>query len=313
MPDPLPPPSTSDRAFVLASLAWGVDQPSDTSPIWRKLSPDTRARLLQARAVVGTPASPLDDLQQAQRSAQRLDPDHIHPTWWRRALADESPAVRLAVLRHAPDEIRRTLGEAPAPDDAPLPHLDALRWALALWTERLVGGPPAGPDDAPIIRALGLPSQLATARLVRAAGLVKLAYAVGSAPTGKAPFQVPVSPPGASVLARLVTSLPSDTRLARLTTWDVEDSSRVAGPRRDPVLHLGSTTAARLLAAADPQRARWALQRLPYALARELRTRMTLNNPLVSGRSLVRFESSLWQLAQQWADSARPRAESPSS
>ena len=48
---------------------------------------------------------------------------------------------------------------------------------------------------------------------------------------------------------------------------------------------------------ADPHRARWALQHLPYPVAKFVRTKMSLSNRFVSNHALVAWESRIFQMA----------------
>jgi hypothetical protein len=60
---------------------------------------------------------------------------------------------------------------------------------------------------------------------------------------------------------------------------------------------LGLITVGRLLADAEPHRVRWALQHLPYNLAKFTRARVTLTNPRVAGARLLAWEERLFQEA----------------
>ncbi len=105
-------------------------------------------------------------------ASARPDPTRVHPSWFVRALAAESPAVRLAVAAHAPgpvgEALRRGLGLDPsdlATDRSPDP--EAIGWALALWSERLVGDVPGLDSDPPVVVALTRLRPRELARLVK--------------------------------------------------------------------------------------------------------------------------------------------------
>src|SRR5690606_31735272 len=74
--------------------------------------------------------------------------------------------------------LRRSLGYV---DEGPIlmhpPHPEALAWALALATERFVGGPPRRANDPPIVRAIAALDGRGHHRLASALGLAKLAFA----------------------------------------------------------------------------------------------------------------------------------------
>jgi len=172
----------ADLALLLCSRAWPCLEMTamDRSP-WLGLEPGWRDRLL--RIVEGCelpgPAGALDLLRRSHLLQCRAELDRVHSSWWIRALQDESPAVRRAVAVHGPARVRSVALGLEAADfpEAPPPVPEAIGWVLALWTERLVGGEPAGENDRPVIVALaGLPPPQLV-RLCHAAGMAKLALA----------------------------------------------------------------------------------------------------------------------------------------
>ena len=175
----------ADLALLLSARAWGCPESTatDRSP-WLGLEPGWRDRLLgsgEASELPG-PAAALDLLRQSHRLQCRAELDRVHSSWWIRALQDESPAVRRVIATHGPPRVRAAARAAlglSAEDlhDGPPPSPEAIGWVLALWTERLVGGEPAGANDPPVIVALaGLPPPQLF-RLSHAAGQAKATLA----------------------------------------------------------------------------------------------------------------------------------------
>jgi len=191
-------------------------------------------------------AAALRQLARAHREEARADLSRIHPTWLARAVQDESPAVRAIVAGFGPPSVQsalRTAFGAPRAPDRP-PHPEVLEWVLSLWAERLVGGEPERDDDPPVIIALTRLSPREAYRLWQGVGEAKRRLA-------EDPNQRP--------------------EVRQLLQRDIETVDRARfGPRRRTAL-LGLTTAARLLADCDLFRSRWALQRLPYPVVKQIR------------------------------------------
>jgi len=160
--------------------------------------------------------------------------------------------------------LHRELGLEPAdlwPEFRPDP--DALRWALGLWDERIVGDLPERPEDPPVILALSRLDLWEIVALARASGLAKRALAAHNSP-----------PLGARARDRF-------DHFQR--HWGERNRSSLADARRS--FHaelkgrhqkrgwgrLGLVTFGCLLARAEPYRARWALQHLPYSVGRRIR------------------------------------------
>ena len=282
MPEVSGSPSTADRALLRAFRAWGGGDFERSSA---RLSADWRGRLLGSwpSTTRETPEEARAGLRRDQEASARPDPSRVHPSWFVRALQPESPAVRLAVAAHAPQPIRealrRGLGIEPpdlVPDRAPDP--EALGWALALWSERLVGDVPDRDDDPPVVVALTRLSPRELARVIKLCGLVKHAFAVES--FGPSEFD-----------ESLVRFTPLDrVRFGyfrrhigvadpRLITHARVDLRAIEGDRRRGHSRLGLLTFGRLIASVEAHRARWASQHVPYPIAKRLRNRGTTTLP----------------------------------
>jgi hypothetical protein len=280
--------STTDRALVAALAAWGG---VEALPSLRRFGAQ-RARGLAGALVPEPPPEPLEWLRRAHAAQLAPDPARVHPSWFVRALQEESPAVRRIVLGATPEPLRsdliRGVGLNPsdlAPDGPVDP--EARDVALALWTERLVGDLPPDENDPPVIRALTTLGPFALYRLFRLCGLAKRSII-----------------PGASILAsrprmaarfdafRARLAGPFDPRLVQLAAneWASTESfgrHRLAG--------YGLATPGRLLAGADPYRARWALQHVPYPVAKRLRGAASRTESSV--RAVIKMERQVLDAA----------------
>jgi hypothetical protein len=214
--------------------------------------------------------APLEDLRRTHRAQARAEPGGVHPTWWVRALKDESPAVRRVVSARAGPELQpilqHGLGLGPAELESKRPtHPDALRWVLGLWDERVVGDLREGPDEPRVVIALSRLTLRELVTLAEAAGLAKLALA------GDAPARL------RSRLRYLFVAFQRGWGQASptLRSWARNDYLHFMEGRTrkqdQPWCRLGLITLGRLLAGVEPYRARWALQHLPYAIARMIR------------------------------------------
>ncbi|HEV3121223.1 MAG TPA: hypothetical protein VGY53_04945, partial [Isosphaeraceae bacterium] len=233
----------------------------------------------------------------------RVDLERVHPSWWVRGLQDESRAVQRAVASHGPPNVRAALrrGLFLADDEIKPnqpPHPLALRWALNLWPERLVGGPAARPDDPPVIFAITGLNSVARLRLLVTVGLAKLAVALGPSETAAGLLGRDGLPMRQSDRVAHFQSLwgKSESRLVHLARIDLGTAKR-AGDRI--VSRLGLITVARLLTVHEPHRVRWALQHIPYSVAKQVRSRMGLANPLLSAAALIAWEERLVEMASQ--------------
>lgn len=295
-----PDPGEADLVLLLAMKSWapaprGVGAAEAATRVLERLEPSWAARLLRlAGELDRDPGSiPLDRirarerLRQAHRAEARLTTERIHPTWWARGLAQESPSVRRAVVAAAPDSIRDRIQSGLLLDNDDLrserpADPEVLGWACALWTERLVGGEPDRPDDPPVIAAMTGGSLRRAYRICRRAGRIKLALA------GESPAS-PASPVGAIIAA----DRPELSAVARHDAQSVVPSRKL--PARHRAARVGLVTIARLLAECEPFRVRWALQHWPYAIAKLTRSLI----PPASKRSevVIQAEAEILNLA----------------
>lgn len=298
--------TTADRALLRARSVWGR---APGQSFWTHFAAGWRSRL-EAGSQAG--GEPLADRQAARTelaadhvAEARADLTDVHPSWWARALKEESPAVQRAVCKHtdptAGPALQAALQLAAAdlnPDRAP--HPEALRWALTLWRERLVGGPPLGPFDPPAIVAIGQPDRHAVSRLLARLGLAKLAFVTNAEGAG-----AELSPRDRQRLALFQAMWPeADRRLAGVARDDWAIARQM---REHALLVLGLTSIARLLAMAEPFRVRWALQHLPYNLAKFARLQ-TVKTTSADPIELIAWESQLLKAAQAQL-AAEPQAD----
>jgi hypothetical protein len=290
-----PSPGAADRAFLLASRAWGADM--DRLP--DRLAADWKARLSAPPDPPAPPAESLDRLRVEHQAHARPDLPRIHPSWWVRALQDESATVRRAVTAYGPEPIRERLRnelELSRDEVVPTadPHPDAVSCVLALWSEPLVGGPPLREDDPPIVAALAGLGRAQVTLLISLAGLAKLA----AIPDAAAP-----SPATDRVVARLDALRASwqdlDPRLVQVARLDL---ARSEGQHLANLPRLGLITVGRLLGGCEPQRARWALQHLPYPIAKMLRPHMGEPSHLLDPDTLTTWESRVLAMALERLD-----------
>ncbi len=271
--------SVTDQALLKALRVWGdvVD-----SSVWNCLPAD-RANNLRAawdrfsRMQVDRAR---ESLRLEHAAQARADLRRVHPSWWIRALKDETPAIRRAIVSHASEDWREPLRKGLAfserdveSDHAPLTA--ALAWVSSLWTERLVGDLAERADDPPAIRILCGFSPSAAARLIRVAGLAKWAV-------------VPSDPPALRTRDReRLGAFREASRTIRNSYRELaaRDVAALGRAPKHALVRLGSVSLARLLSLADPYRVRWALQHVPYPVAKFLRsmmpTRVTPNQPWI--------------------------------
>jgi hypothetical protein len=296
-------PSTADRALLLATRAWGdpgtVDRFDRFAPDWGKA-----LRTSWPRFSTVTPREAREALRRDHEGSARPDLGRIHPSWLLRASRAESPAVRRAITTHSPppvgEMILRGLGRdrsSPGPGPGPglTPDPEAVGWALTLWTERLVGDVADRADDPPVVVAITRMRPREVARLIKVCGQVKHAFAI----EGQGPSKDDEALVRMSVLDRVRIAFfrrwigAADPRLVPAARRDLE----VIGPdRRRGHSRLGLLTFGRLLDSAEPHRARWAMQHLPYPVVKQMREKA--ESPL-STRALAAWES--WVLESAWA------------
>jgi hypothetical protein len=292
----------AEHATRLSARAWGMPHAATPDPsFWRGLEPSWAERLRSAEEIpeVASPETALGLLRRSSQLQKRAGLDGVHPSWCVRALQDETPAVRRLVAAALTPDLRqvvlRSLSLEPddlAPDREPDPEVRA--WILALWAERLVGGEPLHVDEPPAIVAVAGPRPVARFRLLYAAGLAKIAMA-GLVSTGHA------GPLKGERLSWLAQRLEMPGPKAR--EWARRDLDRLVGDgslRGRNVALLGLATLARLLADCDPFRVRWALQHLPYPVAKRARSLMPAaehRSPAVSRLEAVILKTAWRRLA----------------
>ncbi len=309
-----PAHSPADLALVRAVRAWGDQQdPDPESSFWSRFSPAYRARLTQAWAATSrlTPEVAWQTLLHDQQESARFDPARVHSSWFARILEAESPAVRQLVAHHAPEPIRSRMAGLPsthwaAPEGESSPGLIAnpvaIAWALTLWAERLVGDVAEVPDEPPIILALSRFSIRDLVRLAKVVGQVKQAFAISE---GLGPSSADEEIARATMMDRVRVAYfrrmigRADPRLVPLARGDF---AAVAGDRRRTYAAVGLITLSRLLKACDPRRARWAIQHLPYSVARRTGAIGDGEHLIASGlppRAIRAWEA--WILEAAWA------------
>lgn len=281
--------SPTDQALVAALAAWGG---VEALPLLRRFGTQ-RARELAGSLVPDPPPEPLELLHDARSAQHGPDPARVHPSWYVRALQDESPAVRRVVAAATAEPLRSILirGLDLDPADLATDHPgepEAHRIASALWTERLVGDLPHRDDDPPAIEALATLGPVGLYRLLRLCGLARRSILPGA--TIDARHRVM-----AERLATLRASIvgPIDPRLVQVLAneWLATESlgrHRLAG--------FGLTTLGRLLNRADPYRVRWALQHIPYPIAKRLR--IAASRPEASVRQVLALEGRVLDAAR---------------
>jgi hypothetical protein len=290
--------SIADRTLLAAVAAWGG---GNGKRLWDRFSPGWRERLINAPHHRIDAVAARKGLNRVHAATARSSPKRIHPSWYVRALQEESPAVRRAVAAHAPDAIAPalTVGLDLSPRDLTPdrpPHPRVLRWAQSLWTERLVGGPPASPTDEPVVAVFGgLENAETRDRFAAILGLAKWGYAL-AAPGLPGDFESrhtldEVDRAWLDQFQNLWGE--ADPRLAHVAHLDLTAAEAAA-----PFLpRLGLVTVARLLSVVEPTRARWLLQHLPYDAAKLARTRMNLAHATIPRRVLLEWEGKIFQAA----------------
>jgi hypothetical protein len=242
-------------------------------------------------AGVGDTAAAAAALRFEHEAQARPDLTRIHPSWWARALKDEPRSVQRTVAFTLPASLRGSLCEELglstddlAPDRPPDPHACAL--AAALWSARLAGDVPELAGDPPVVAALTRFDSRTVARLLRATGLAKWALTQIAAP--------PLDAHDSARYEGFKTGRGDmDPRFAQVCMADVE----AIGPgATHAVEQAGIVSFARQLNTAEPFRARWALQHVPYSTAQALRAMM--GPPGRKAPMLARWESGL--LAAAW-------------
>jgi len=300
----------ADRAFLLAMRAWAdprVQSAADGEENARShalilrfrdwLDPVWVQRLCEAwdresrDADASEPARALDRLRKMHQASARVDLGRVHPSWWVRALLEESPAVQRVVTTSLPESLRHPVQAGLLLDSQDLLSERAvapevLGWVLGLWTERLVGGEPERPDDPPAIRTLSCLSPRAGYGLCRLAGFCKMLLA------GREPDDARHLPSQRArwewLHGRLAVAGPEFQAAVRR---DLQAGVSTKVAHRHHSARIGLVTFGRLLAECEPFRVRWALQHWPYPIAKLTRSLMPpadqRSPSLVDGESLV--------------------------
>jgi hypothetical protein len=289
--------SPSDRALVAALAGWGG---AETPALLLRLG-HQRARVLADLGKASTLPDPVATLHIAHEAQLGANASDIHPTWFSRALKEESASIQRTVVSAAVEPLRSLLLQsldlttADLQTDRPI-NPEIAQFVLSLWTERLVGDGPSVEADLPAVTALVTLPPRRLARFVMLVGLAKLAMLAGSKQAG-------VDQSEHRQLARFQGMLPepTDPRLLKLASNDWT-SARQAG--HHAVAILGLSSIGRMLGQADPYRVRWTLQHLPYQVAKRLRA--YANGREASIDAVLTWESRFFDLGQaRLADSER--------
>jgi hypothetical protein len=243
-------------------------------------------------------AKSLEILRAEHAAEARPNPEQIHPSWWVRALQEESDAVRRTVATHASPAARTAICLAFGLDAAALAgnassDPEVVGWALALWAERLVGGPPIRDDDPPVLAALAQDGSQRLSRLLAMVALAKRSFVPESEESRPSPPRVQERL--AYFRARWGNSV---GRLAELAREDL--ASIPANTVEDP--RLGLVTIARLLSVVEQHRVRWALQHIPYNAAKFTRSRMNLGSSALSKSEVLTWEGRILEAARERLD-----------
>ena len=115
MTPPMPP--QADQTLLKALAVWGPGRGGELG-FWARFEPAWRRRLGEALE-----SEPPEAQQQAHSALAALhgwqarpDERQVHPSWWVRAVQDESPAVRATVAREASEVVSASLaGLGPLP------------------------------------------------------------------------------------------------------------------------------------------------------------------------------------------------------
>jgi len=282
----------ADRGLMLLLFRYGQ---GPDSTVWQRLSADWRRRLEPSWSeVIGDLDAnrARDLLADEHRAEARPDPKHIHPSWFIRAAREQSSAAQRIIAQQAAEPIASTIRRALGLNAESLmphrpPHPEAMAWVLALWTERLVGGPETLPNDPPVVRALSRLDGRGHYGMITTLGLGKLALAN-------------VTPARLSHHHRrrfeaLRTRLTVDD--PNRPDWASRDVEAVGNPNaRHVLVWLGLLTVGRLLASVEPHRRRWALQHLPYEAAKPIRVAWLSDNWPAQSEIVLSEERSLFRV-----------------
>ena len=304
--------SPADLALVRAIRAFddsgGMGRSGNPFGFLAKYSPETRERVLEVWFSIArvTPELAWQTLLRDHQASARFDPARVHPTWFARILAAESPAVQALVTARVTGPVRAALDRRrTAPEIAgrvvESANPAAMAWALTLWTERLVGDVDESPNDPPVIVALSQFSFRDQLRLAKAIGQAKLAFAIGGmapGPSVEAAARISAIDRVRIAFFRRIIGEP-DSRLVPLARAEFES---IETDRRWKFAAVGLLTVARLLKGSDPHRVRWAIQHLPYPIAKrfgKLAASHNSGSKALPFRAVQAWES--WIMEAAWA------------
>lgn len=102
------PLAIADRALLAALRGWSE---SVDTRFWNCFEPGWRQILQNGwnEVIALSPEEAQEQVRREQQAQRHPDWSRIHPSWWLRALKNESPAVQRAVVAHAPRSIREPL------------------------------------------------------------------------------------------------------------------------------------------------------------------------------------------------------------
>lgn len=283
-----PAAATRDRCLSRAFQVWGRADRRD----WERLAPEWRDCLRGHDSACETPEAARAALESDHRAGARPDFTRIHPSWLLRALKGEPAAVTSVIATFAAEPVAAALRDA-AGAGTPLsqaPHPDVLNALMALWSERLIGGPPPSPLDPPAILVLADCDWPRVASRLRAIGLAKIAY------DPQAAFQTEWPTEFAAPFQRVRKAWGErDPRLTQVTRID---RHACESRERLDLGRLGLLTVARGLVACEPTRVRWALQHLPYKVAKQVRAAMSPQSTFVGEAVLQDWECEVLRHAR---------------
>ena len=278
-----------DHSLLRATRVWkGQVDPG----FWEFFNPDRRAglRLGWQEEVAGDRTAARASLRAEHLAQARPDLSRVHVSWWVRALQDEPLSVQCAVASSLPTSVAEALrdGLGLTVDDlssARRAHPRVLDVVMALWTERIVGDLPDRDDDPPAIAALSRFDVPTTVLLIRATGLAKWAMT---------PHPMPRLDAREHERFEFFRGTLGD--LDRRYLHIVETDIAALDPEEPHAeARAGLVAFARLLKPVDPHRVRWALQHLPYATAKTIRTLMASTSRKMP--MLLQWESDMLFLA----------------
>jgi hypothetical protein len=279
--------SLAEQAFLLAIRAWGE---GEEPAILLRLGHQQARKLNEQRTRDPAP-DPLASLHFIHDAQISPEPSRIHATWFVRALREESLAVQRVVVAEAVEPLRSTLlrdlqlTEDDLRDDRPAIR-EAVEIARSIWTERLVGDAPQRDDDPPLISIISSFKWVSLYRFARIIGLAKIS-------------SLPIEERDTILLnltnrkrsEKLHESLDelSDPRLKKIALLDWQATQPLG---RHALAALGLITVGRIMNQADPYRLRWALQHLPYSIAKRLRS--IASKPQAQVKAVIDWEASIF-------------------